>query len=538
MTNPQRRRPQRRTNAALLLALFATNLFCLHVRSAPPPPARPAVLMPLQAVAFPEDLRRGVEGDIRRALPGQGVQALAEADATDLLRAIESAGVACQDKSEECIIRIGALAAVDIVVAGTLSKSPSGGITLELVLFDVAALQARARASVPLDLATPTARQASVTQAVVGILRPEAWRGQLKVTVQQPGATIVVDGIPRGFSPLPQSIALVPGPHEVWVGLEGFRTHHERVDVAYQKRMELKVALTAGVSEPLPISVPSLVPKAAPAEKETTSTTGPKPARKTIRVAVYEPTIAGVPERLARIVSSYVAAEVRKRERTSVLGGDELRAMMQASTGNATLGECSEERCLSEVADALGVDVVVLVQITAAEGEIFFGIRRIDQADQEVTGAVSERVADVDLAALLPLIGPSVQRLFPDVPLRPGETAGVDERAERVLRPPPLPPAVATSMFVLTGLSAAASAVFFMGSENARRTFEATASRASEQDGSVLYADVVAEREAAVSASTTSLATLGLTGLALVTSGVLSVFTDWEGLAAVQEAPP
>jgi hypothetical protein len=518
---------------ALFLVSFVSSTIAM---AAPVLPARPAVLMPLQAVALPEELRRGVEADIRKALPGYGVNALPEDEAAELLSAIEAAGVVCQERSEECIVRVGALAAVDLVVAGTLSSAPTGKVSLELVVFDVAALQARGRSSVTLDVTTPATRQASVTQAVVGILKPEAWRGFLKVAVKQPGATIVVDGVPRGFSPLPQPIPVVPGPHEVWVGLEGFQNHHETVEVVYQKRLELKVVLVAGASQPLPIVVPPLSPR--PAAASSSSVPPPKTNRTTLRVAVYEPTVAGVSERLAKLVSSYVAAEVRKRERTSVLGGEELRALMQSSTGTQTLGECSEERCLSEVADALGVDVVVLVQITSVGDELFFGIRRIDQADQEVTGAISERVADVDLAALLPLIGPAVERLFPDAPLRAGEKAGVDDKAIRVLRPPPLPPALATSMFVVTGLSAAATIGFFFASENARRDYDDMAARASEEAGSVLYQDVVAEREAAQFGSTVSWSMLGATTLALLTSSILAVFSDWEGLANVQEAPP
>jgi len=107
-----------------------------------------------------------------------------------------------------------------------------------------------------------------------------------------------------------------------------------------------------------------------------------------------------------------------------------------------------------------------------------------------------------------------------------------------VLRPPPLPPVVATSMFVVTGLSAAATTALFVASGGARRGYDETVARASEQPGSVLYQDVVAEREAAQSADTLSLLSLGATTVALATSCVLAVFSDWEGLANVQEAPP
>jgi hypothetical protein len=524
----------RRAVAALFLVSVSGSSFV-----AAAPLAKTAVLMPLQAVALPEELRRGVEADIRKALPSHAVQALPEGEAAELLRAIESAGVVCADKSEECVVRVGALAAVDLVVAGTLSSSPTGAVMLELVLFDVAAMQARARSTIALDVSSATARQASVGQAVVSVMKPEAWRGFLKVAVKQPGASIVVDGVPRGFSPLPQPITIVPGPHEVWVALEGFQTHRETVDVAYQKRVELKVALVPGASSPVPITVPPLSPRPASSSPSSSpsSSEAPKAGRNALRVAVYEPTIAGVPERLAKIVSSYVAAEVRKRERTSVLGGEELRSLMQSSTGKETLGECSEERCLSEVADALGVDVVVLVQITSVGDELFFGIRRIDQANQEVKGAVSERVADVDLAALLPLIGPAIERLFPDAPLRAGEKAGVDDRAVRVLRPPPLPPVVATSMFVVTGLSVAATTALFVAADGERRSYEELATRASAQAGSVLYRDVVAEYDAVQSANTLAWGLLGVSSLAFLTSGILSVFSDWEGLADIQEAP-
>jgi hypothetical protein len=501
--------------------------------AAPTPPPRSAVLMPIEAVALPEDLRKGIEADVRSSLPQHGVEPLAEAEATALLASLEAAGVSCREKSEECILRVGALAAVDMVVAGTLVKAPVG-VTLDLVVIDVAALQTRARASAVIDARTPAARTAAVAQVVLGVVRPEAWRGQLKVSVQQPGATIVIDGLPRGFSPLPQPLSLVPGPHDVWVGLEGFRTRHERVEIAFRKKTEVKVVLQPGASEPLPISIP---PLQAGASKPPPPPEEPSRTRRLTRVAVYEPTVAGVPDRVGRIVASYIAAEIRKRERVSVLDGDELKATLQAATGAPSLQGCSEERCLAEIADALGVDVVVLVQLTSADGEVFFGVRRIDQARQEVTGSVSERVAENQLDALLPLVGPAVEKLFADTPLRAGERAGVGEGAARVLHPPPLPPWLSTSFFAAGGLGLAAAAVLGLSWQGAAATY-ATLGASAREGGDVVYADALAQRDATGQAAATALATLAGASALVAVGGALSPLTDWEGLATSDEVPP
>jgi hypothetical protein len=513
-------------------ALLATSSWA----AATSPPPRPGVFLPLEAIALPDDVRDGISADVRRVLPQFGVQPLSAQETSTLLQEIEAAGVVCKDKSEECIVRLGALAAVDVVVAGTMAKAASGGVTLELVVVDVAALQARARAAVVVDLASTATRLAGVTQAVIGVLRPEAWRGQLKVTVQQPGATIVVDGVPRGYSPLPQPISLVPGAHEVWIGLEGFRTRHERLDVAYQKKSELKVVLVPGQGDPLPIAVPTLRTSAASASSSA-SKGDERASKRPVRVAVYEPTVAGVPERVARIVTSYIAAEIRKRERVSVLGGDELRATMQAANGADTLAGCSEERCLADIADALGVDVVVLVQLTAADGEVFFGVRRIDQAQQEVTGAVTERIADGDVDALLPLVGPTVAKLFADLPLRAGERVGVDDGALRVLHPPPLPPWVTVSFLVAGGVGAVVVGSFGSSWVGAQGAYEGRMKAATTGEQIVVYADVLAARAGVENAALATVASSTATALLFTTGGVLAVFTDWQGLADVDEVP-
>ncbi len=56
--------------------------------------------------------------------------------------------------------------------------------------------------------------------------------GTLLVTTDQPGATVIVDGKPRGVTPMTSAIAVRPGPHQVEVKLQGFEPHAQSIKIA------------------------------------------------------------------------------------------------------------------------------------------------------------------------------------------------------------------------------------------------------------------------------------------------------------------
>ena len=106
------------------------------------------------------------------------------------------------------------------------------------------------------------------------------------------------------------------------------------------------------------------------------------------RVAVYE--LQTSPEfgpRLGPVVTASLVAEVRKLEGLSVIGMDEVQAMLDLESQKQLVG-CVDDSCLSEIAAALGADIVVVGSLARVGADSVFGARRIDQR----SAAVSKQV--------------------------------------------------------------------------------------------------------------------------------------------------
>ncbi len=183
--------------------------------------------------------------------------------------------------------------------------------------------------------------------------------------------------------------------------------------------------------------------------------------QKPLRIAVYELELSGVPEHWGKVVLGSLLAELRKLDRVSVIGMDEIRAMLGHEAQKQLVG-CSQESCLSEIADALGVDVLVIGSLARVSDEHIFGLRRLDQLSAQVTGGVNRRFKAGNGEEFLVAIGPAVEELFPERPLRPGMERGVPEALSVRLNPPPLPAwsfysvAAVSSTLLLAGLGAGA----------------------------------------------------------------------------------
>jgi len=371
---------------------------------------------------------------------------------------------------------------------------------------------------------------------MTGLLRPSEYEGALRVVIKQRGASVFVDDLPRGFSPLKAPVTLVPGTHKLFVGLEGFRAHVEDIEVPFGGAPHLvKVDLVPGVLEGMPAFIPSMPPPLAPAvaveEKK-------KPSR-ALRVALYDVDVGGGSARLGRVLTQCIAGELRKLERVSVMGMDEIRAIVVAQQMQAkatddpyAIGECKEdEACLSEVAEALGADVVVLSQVNELNGEIHFGMRRIDQATQQVAGSYTRRLLADDTDALLEEIPIAIERVFKEIPLRVGETRGVDDVSRLRLRPPPVPVWTFWSLVGASGVaavtSAAAGSVFAL-SQAQYREIAALGTVENPADGGALRSEL----EVATASNVTMWFGIGATALFGTASAIAAPFTDWNGYAA------
>lgn len=492
----------------------------------PPKKPRPPVVAVLPFGGVVDDaLRARLAAQVRVLAAPFGFVVDDAARTESLIKDVLALGLSCDDNSIDCMVRVGALGGAQTVLAGVLSPE-EGGTRLELVAVDVGAVRERSRVRVRVP-ADAEREGAALTSALIGTFRPEEWRGQLKVQVAQRGASIVVDGVVRGIAPLSAVIELPPGPHQLFVGLEGFRAHKAVVDVVYDAEAVADVVLVPGESEAAPLfsAAPALAPPTAPPKAPPEAPKGPQ------RVVFYDVEPTGVLPRTARVLGALLTTELRKREGVSVLDSSELRALVGDGTGPASdLRNCSAEQCFAEVAEALGADSVVVGQLTRVEGTVLFGLRRIDQRKQEVIASFVERAPADDDAALLPLVGKSISTTFGELPLRKGQTAGVDDAALRVLRPPPVAANVTSSVLV-AAVGCGVAGVVGLGVVAVALPLQrlAVAERAHNDDIAVRQAFVVGGVIAAVGGAVVG-GGLGVAGLAL------DGFTDWDNNAGRFEA--
>ncbi|MDP2343157.1 MAG: PEGA domain-containing protein [Deltaproteobacteria bacterium] len=426
----------------LVMLLVATTASAAKPPKKAKPPAVPAIaLLPLGGIV-PALERDALEAELRAALPSKGFVVQQAQRTADVLADVKALGLACDTGSVDCLVRVGALGGANVVLAGVVSPDEQGGLVLELLAVDVTGLRERGRVRV---VVPKDDRARAVDSVLTGVLRPEVWRGLLRINVSQRGASVVVDGVPRGFAPLSAPIELTPGTHAVFVGLEGFRAHKQSAEVPYDDEAAVDVVLVPGLTEEPPVfsTAPKLLEPVAPV-----APVAPPARKRPMRVVVYDVEATGVAPRVAQVMGTFLVAELRKREGISVLDSGELRAL--AGDGQTTVGDvrgCTEDQCFAEVAEALGADGVVVSQLTQIEGQVLFGLRRIDQQKQEVVGSFVERVDAADTGALLPLVGKSIAATFSDASLRAGQAEGVDERAQRVMNPPPLPALLSGSLY-------------------------------------------------------------------------------------------
>lgn len=513
--------------AALLAAAGPGSRVVAPVPNAPP---RPLVALVELKGLVDDEARAALDAALRARLADFGFDVQEPSETRVAQEALNGLGLCADAGSVECLVQVGALAKARVVLAGVLTPHDAD-LALELVGVDVNGMRERGRVRVRVPVADLAARDLALESALTGILRPEQWQGALRIAVAQRGASIYVDGAPRGFAPLSAPIELTPGAHAVFVGLEGFQAFKGTVEVAFREETALDIVLVPGVGEPPPtlaIAMPEGPPAAAPE---------PAPPRKTpLRVVVYDVDAVGVEPRVARVMGQLLVAEIRKHERVSVLDSSELRALVGGPDDPLDTRGCTAAECFAEVADALGADAVIVSALTNIEGQILFGLRRIDPRAQSVTASYLERVPADDTGALLPLVGPSISGAFADAPLRPGERSGVDERAARVMNPPPLPPIFAGSLYAGAGVSAAAAVGLFATAGTAWLLHDAQldiATAAAGPDEPDDESEILAPLRTTWAVTSTG-GVVALVGAALFGGAALLVgeLTDWEGVGA------
>ncbi len=247
------------------------------------------------------------------------------------------------------------------------------------------------------------------------------------------------------------------------------------------------------------------------------------------RIAVADLQVAGVEPRVVRVVTDNLVAELRKLDGVSVLGLDEVRAMLEHESNRQLVGcPADQGSCLAELVDALGADILVTGSIADVDGARALSLVRIAPGDAKVSARVDERLTAAGGEELLAAVGPAVEKLFPDVKLRPGQTRGVAPEIARRLNPPPLPAwATLSAAGVVAGVSAltVVSAVLFVEEQASYTTLVSSSSADKPVSGALLIEQGRRVEDAAL-ATNVLLASSVLGG---AVTGVMALFTDWAG---------
>jgi len=206
------------------------------------------------------------------------------------------------------------------------------------------------------------------------------------------------------------------------------------------------VARAQEASDPASASSAPASTIGASSSSEASSSSGAEPARapgdgvglRLTRIAVYDLEATDIDARVANIVTDAVIDEIRKLKSASVIGMREVTAMLDAEASKQLMG-CGEDSCLAEIADALGVDVLVIGGVARVGDKSVFGLRRINQLEARVTGSFSRHLTPGKGEEFLAVVGDAVAELFADMPLLEGRVRGVPPEIAARLDPPPLP---------------------------------------------------------------------------------------------------
>lgn len=261
--------------------------------------------------------------------------------------------------------------------------------------------------------------------------------------------------------------------------------------------------------------------------------TATAPSTAVLRIAVTDVSHDdGLDDRTARIFANNLVAELRKLNRVSVISMDEVRALLAIEANRQAAGCSEESSCLSEIADALGADVVVSGTIASLDGARVISLKRLDQKTASVAAAFDERLVKADGEELLAVIGPAVEKLFADLPVRQGETRGVAPEKARLLHPPPLPVwstvAAGSSAIVVGGAALTAGLIAANLAATTQSDLDKSSSDARVDGALVLERQSQFQTLAVVSNALTAGAVV-----VAIAAGVMVPFTDWSGAGDV-----
>ena len=170
---------------------------------------------------------------------------------------------------DRCVAAIGKQLGVEIVVSGSVGALGDSYV-INIKAVDVAtSKQVRRIATDPLR-GSPDELIEAVRVAAYRLLAPEQLQGSITVLTDLVGATVSVDDVAGGTTPLPRAIGkLALGKHRLRVAAPGYVPFEEELEVRFQKstrvvvRLAVEVPMGAADDNPA-VPIPRVVTHPAP----------------------------------------------------------------------------------------------------------------------------------------------------------------------------------------------------------------------------------------------------------------------------------
>ena len=109
--------------------------------------------------------------------------------------------------------------------------------------------------------------------------------------------------------------------------------------------------------------------------------------------AVFDLDAAGVKESVAKNLTQLLATQLKQIDGASVIGRDDIAAMIELEAEKAALGCEDNTECLAELGDALGVDHLVVGSVGQVAGSYVISLRLVATKDVKVETRVTETFA-------------------------------------------------------------------------------------------------------------------------------------------------
>ncbi|HEY3448308.1 MAG TPA: hypothetical protein VGK67_18270 [Myxococcales bacterium] len=125
----------------------------------------------------------------------------------------------------------------------------------------------------------------------------------------------------------------------------------------------------------------------------------------------------GVNEKSAQAITDAITGEIRRVPGVKLITQDEIAALLGLERQKGLLG-CSDEKCISEIGGALGVDRLVTGRLSKLGETWMFNLKALDPNKATVVGQVDRNVRKASIDDMIELIPTMVGELFGAAPTK------------------------------------------------------------------------------------------------------------------------